>query len=123
MVRGDGAATVRLLRSGEFGHSLGWLGGKVHFDRQPLGAVVEEMERYTPARLIVTEERLRQLEVGGTFPTTPQGVDMLITMLQDGFGLSVRRESGRIYIEDGRGSSRPRSDNPGSDDRRIAPYK
>jgi hypothetical protein len=41
---------------------------------------------------------LRDLGVGGTFETNPQGAEALLAMLEDGFGLKVRREGRTVYI-------------------------
>ena len=59
-------------------------------------------ERDRP-RLVVDDDKLRRLPVGGTFQASSQGTEALLTMLEQGFGLSVRREAGRVYIQDERG--------------------
>jgi ferric-dicitrate binding protein FerR (iron transport regulator) len=57
------------------------------------------MSRYTTLKIIVNDERLQGLPIGGTFDASPQGVETLISMLQDGLRLRVRRERDRVYIE------------------------
>ena len=94
-----GAATAtRQLSPAELARSMAWRDGTLYFENQPLGEIVDELGRYTPLQLIV-DEKLRRLPMGGTFPANPQGTEALLKMLEQGFGLTVRRESGRVYIE------------------------
>lgn len=97
----DGATMIRPLPRAEIQRLLAWRSGKVSFVRQPLSEVVREMSRYTTLEITVNDPRLRQLPIGGTFDATPQGVETLIAMLEDGLRLHVRRERGRVYIENG----------------------
>jgi ferric-dicitrate binding protein FerR (iron transport regulator) len=71
----------------------------VYFENQPLSDVIAELGRYTPVRLIVDDEKLLQLPVGGTFQANPQGAEALLNMLEQGFGLRLRREADRVLIE------------------------
>ena len=76
-----------------------WLQGTVYFDNQPLSQVVEELSRYTNVRLVVADENVRNLRVGGTFQTNPQGTQALLNMLEQGLALNVHRESDHVVIE------------------------
>jgi transmembrane sensor len=93
--------SARGLSAQELARAVSWRDGTVYFENQTLGEVVEEVGRYTPLRLVVDDEKLRDLIVGGTFQANPQGAEALLTMLEQGFGLSVRREGDRAYIESG----------------------
>ena len=95
----DGTAMIRSLPRAEITRLLAWRSGKVSFVEQPLGEVAREMSRYTTLDIVITDERLRQLPIGGTFDASPQGVETLISMLKDGLGLRVRREQRRVLIE------------------------
>jgi len=95
----DGATMIRPLPPAEIQRLLAWRSGKVSFVKQPLSEVVREMSRYTTLDITVNDQRLRQLPIGGTFDATPQGVETLIAMLEDGLRLRVRRERGHVYIE------------------------
>jgi transmembrane sensor len=44
-----------------------WYRGKLIFNRRPLGEVVAELERYRLGRVVIADQRLRQLEVTGVF--------------------------------------------------------
>lgn len=58
-----------------------WQRGKLIFNRQPLGEVLGELERYLPGKLYLTDETLRALLVSGVFELDePQA--MLDTLTQ-----------------------------------------
>jgi transmembrane sensor len=96
-LRGSATAT-RKLSSAEMQRSVTWREGTVYFENQPLSDVVEELGRYTTVHLVIDDENVRHLPVGGTFQASPQGTEALLTMLEQGFGLTVRRESDRVLI-------------------------
>ncbi len=94
-----GAATeVRSLAPGELTRSVAWRSGTLYFENEPLSDVVNELSRYTTLPLVVEDDALRDLYVGGTFQSNPQGAEALLTMLEDGFGLQIRRDDGSVYI-------------------------
>jgi transmembrane sensor len=93
------ATATRQLSPTALARAMAWRDATLYFENQPLGEVVAELGRYTPLQLIVDDDKLRRLPVGGTFQASPQGMEALLKMLQQGFGLRVRREPGRIYIE------------------------
>ncbi|NJO13546.1 MAG: hypothetical protein HC872_08865, partial [Gammaproteobacteria bacterium] len=90
---------VRSLQPVELERSLAWRSGMVYFENEPLGEVVSELERYTTLQIVITDDALRDLLVGGTFQSDAQGADALLTMLQDGFGLQIRRDAHTAYID------------------------
>lgn len=94
-----GNASVRTVVPAEIQRLTAWRTGKVSFEKQPLSTVIEELSRYTTLEIIVSDEKLRQLLVGGTFQANPQGMQTLLAMLRDGFDLQIRRERDRVYIE------------------------
>jgi transmembrane sensor len=93
------SAAVRTLRAADITRTEAWRSGAVYFEKEPLSDVVEELGRYTTLRLIVDDPKLRALPVGGTFQANPQGAEAFLTMLKDGFDLTIRRDSNRVYIE------------------------
>jgi transmembrane sensor len=93
------ATATRKLSPTEMQRSVTWREGTVYFENQPLSEVVEELSRYTTVHLVVADDSVRHLPVGGTFQASPQGTEALLTMLEQGFGLTVHRESGRVVIE------------------------
>lgn len=95
----SGAATAtRQLSPAELARSMAWREDTLYFENQPLGEIVDELGRYSPQQLIV-DGSLRSLPMGGTFPANAQGTEALLKMLEQGFGLTVRRDGSRIYIE------------------------
>jgi transmembrane sensor len=97
-----GGAEIRAVAPLELTRLAAWRKGKLYFENQPLESVVEELERYTTSHITIEDDALRQLLIGGTFQANAQGADALLGMLQEGFGLHVRREGERrVYIEEG----------------------
>jgi len=94
-----GAMAARQLSTTELQRAVGWREGTVYFENQPLADVVEELQRYTPVQIIVQDKKLRRLPVGGTFRANPQGADALLNMLEQGFGLRLRHQGDRVYVE------------------------
>lgn len=91
----DEAGTqVRRVPPPELERETSWRGGTIHFANRPLHEVVDEMGRYTPVR-IELGAGVRDLPVGGTFQTNPQGAEALLSMLHDGLGLEVHRQDDR----------------------------
>ena len=71
----------------------------MHFQDEPLGDVADELMRYSHLKIEFSDPALRQLRVGGTLCTGPEGADALLTLLQDGFDMTIRHEgSDRVYI-------------------------
>ncbi len=96
---GDTQTLVSRVPPPEVERETSWRGGTVYFDNRPLHEVVDEMNRYTPLQ-IELGARARDLPVGGTFQTNPQGAEALLSMLHDGLGLQVRREGNqRVHVE------------------------
>lgn len=96
----SGAATAtRELSAVELTRSLAWREGTLYFENQPLKQVIKELSRYTTLKVDVEDENLGSIPVGGTFQASPGGTEALLTLLQQGFGLRVRREGDEVYVE------------------------
>jgi transmembrane sensor len=93
------ASSTRQLSPAEVQRSFSWREGTVYFENQPLSDVIAELGRYSSLELIVKDDALRRLPVGGTFKANPEGAEALLTMLEQGFGLHLSREGDRVYIE------------------------
>lgn len=95
-----GGAQIRTATSLEMTRLSAWRKGKVYFENQHLESVVEELSRYTRSRITIEDEAIRQLPIGGTFQANAEGVETLLGMLKDGFGLRIRRAGDdHIYIQ------------------------
>jgi transmembrane sensor len=96
-----GSAQIRPVQPRELAQLSAWRKGKLYFENQRLESVIEELGRYTSTAISIEDEALRNLSIGGTFQANSQGVDALLQMLEQGFGLHVRREGNdHIYIGD-----------------------
>jgi transmembrane sensor len=94
------AEVIHELNSAQLSRALAWRKSSLYFQDQPLGDVVDELMRYTTLRIEFNDDELRHLPVGGTFQTSPEGAEALLTMLHDGFGTTIRRDGqGHVYIE------------------------
>jgi transmembrane sensor len=94
------AEVIHELNSAQLTRLLAWRKSSLYFQDQPLGEVVNELARYTTLKIEIDDDALRQLPVGGTFQTSPEGAEALLTLLRDGFGASIRRDgAGHVYIE------------------------
>jgi transmembrane sensor len=94
------AEVIHALNSAQLSRLLAWRKSSLYFQDQPLGDVVNELMRYTTLKIEFDNDELRRLPVGGTFQTSPEGAEALLTMLHDGFGTTIRRDDqGHVYIE------------------------
>jgi transmembrane sensor len=94
------ADVIRALNAAQLTRLLAWRKSSLYFQDQPLGEVVNELMRYTTLKIEIVDDSLRQLPVGGTFQTSPEGAEALLTMLHDGFGTQIRRvDADHVYIE------------------------
>lgn len=94
------AELVRELNSAQLTRLLAWRSSSLYFQDQPLGEVVSELMRYTTLKIEISDSKLHELPIGGTFQASPEGAEALLTTLHDGFGMTIRRDgSGHAYIE------------------------
>jgi transmembrane sensor len=94
------AEVIHELNPAQISRLLAWRKGSLYFQDQPLGDVVNELMRYTTLKIEFDDDTLRSLSVGGTFQTSPDGVEALLTMLHDGFGTTIGRDDqGHVHIE------------------------
>ena len=94
------AEVIHELNSAQLSRLLAWRKSSLYFQDQPLGDVVNELMRYTTLKVEFDDDALRGLPVGGTFQTSPEGVEALLALLHDGFGTTIRRDGkGHVYIE------------------------
>jgi transmembrane sensor len=93
------AIDIRSVAPNELTRSLAWRSGTLYFENQPLGDVIDELSRYTTLHIVIADDGLRTIPVGGTFQSNARGADALLTMLQDGFGLQIRRDGDTVHID------------------------
>ena len=77
---------------------MAWREGAIIFDGQPLAQAIAEIERYTDARIVVTDPGVAALRVGGRFRT--DDVQGFFQGLESALPVSVRRTpDGVVYVE------------------------
>src|SRR6202011_1868086 len=110
------AATVRALNAGErlstAGHDyavtlvtaqqlsseLAWREGAIIFDGEPLSEAIAEIERYTDARIVISDPHIAGLRVGGRFRTGD--VQEFFDALQTALPVSIRHtNAGLVFID------------------------
>jgi transmembrane sensor len=110
------ATTVRALNAGErlstashdyavtpitaqqLSSELAWREGAIIFDGEPLAQAIAEIERYTDARIVVSDPEIAKLRVGGRFRTG--NVQEFFDALQTALPVSVRHTSaGLVFID------------------------
>jgi transmembrane sensor len=95
------AARKRALTADELADAVAWLSGTVYFENRPLAEVVGELNRYSAVPLILEDDSLRALSVGGAFQAGPGGAGALARMLEQNLGVQVRRDSSGIHLHSG----------------------
>jgi transmembrane sensor len=110
------ATTLRALSAGErlstAGHDyavvpitaqqlsseLAWREGAIIFDGEPLSEAIAEIERYTDARIIVSDPEIAAMRVGGRFRTGD--VQEFFDALQTALPVSIRHTTpGVVFID------------------------
>jgi transmembrane sensor len=110
------ATTVRALNAGErlstasrdyavtavtaqqMSSELAWREGAIIFDGEPLSEAIAEIERYTDARIVVSDPGIAGLRVGGRFRTGD--VQEFFDALQTALPVSIRHtNTGLVFID------------------------
>lgn len=68
-----------------------WLEGQLIYAGEGLGVVVEDVSRYTPVYIEITDPALEMIRIGGQFKVGE--IEALFRVLEVGFGLTVTRLS------------------------------
>jgi transmembrane sensor len=77
---------------------LAWREGAIIFDGEPLSEAVAEIERYTDARIIISDPGVAALRVGGRFRTG--NVQEFFDALQTALPVSIRHGgAGAVFID------------------------
>ena len=77
---------------------LAWREGAVVFDSEPLSQAIAEIQRYTDARIQITDPAIATLPVGGRFKT--DDLQGFLDGLEAALPISIRRTAdGSVYID------------------------
>lgn len=93
------AAAPETINPVRLRNALAWREGAIVFDGERLARAVEELNRYTDVRLVVTDPSIADLRIGGRFSATD--VDDFLRALSRVLPVQTRRApTGRVvYIE------------------------
>lgn len=76
--------------------ALAWEQGRLVFEMTPLSQVLEQVERYRPGILLITDTRLGALKVSGTFQL--DHLDEGLATLQSVFALKIERYTDYLLV-------------------------
>ena len=90
--------SVRSVSAAQVSSRMAWREGAIIFDGQPLSEAVAEIERYTDARIVVSDPTTAALRVGGRFRT--DDMPGFLEGLQSALPVSIRRGAdGVVYVD------------------------
>lgn len=77
---------------------LAWREGAVVFDSEPLSEAIAEIQRYTDARIVITDPEIATLPVGGRFKT--DDLQGFLDGLEAALPVTIRRTpDGMVYVD------------------------
>ena len=89
---------VQRVSPAQLSSDMAWREGAIIFDGESLAQAIAEIERYTDARIVVTDPGVAALRVGGRFRT--DDVQGFFQGLEAALPVSVRRTpDGVVYVE------------------------
>jgi transmembrane sensor len=91
-----GAIVPAVLHGTVAQHKGAWREGKIYLDDTQLGAALDEINRYSPTKLVLADESLRRQPISGDFRTGD--TEAVLFSLHALFKLEARREPGRIVL-------------------------
>jgi len=90
--------SVRQVSPEQLSTRLAWREGAIVFDGQSLAEAIAEIERYTDARIVISDSSTAALRVGGRFRTGD--VQGFFAGLQSALPVSIRRSAdGVVYVD------------------------
>jgi transmembrane sensor len=93
-----GDYTVTPVSSQQLSSALAWREGAIIFDGASLAEAVTEIQRYTDARIVVSDPLTAQMRVGGRFRTGD--IQEFLDALQAALPVSIRRGAdGAVFID------------------------
>ncbi len=102
----DGYEQVAQAGTEDIERSQSWRSGVVRFDEEPLYAVVGELNRYSPTKILIEDDAIVNLPISGIFRL--ERVDLILDALEDVLPVKVVRYPDRYVLK-------------GSDQRQSAP--
>ncbi|EIZ80063.1 anti-FecI sigma factor FecR [Novosphingobium sp. Rr 2-17] len=87
---------VRMIEDGDLTRQLAWRDGAISLDGQTIYEAIAEINRYNSAQIIVNDQTIGGLRVGGYFKTL--SADEFATALSQAFGLKVLRQPDGDFV-------------------------
>lgn len=85
---------IETIKPTEVTRKLSWREGTLSFSGEPLEQVVEEVSRYTPVRIVISDPMIRDVAVGGYFKAGE--TEAMFEALETSFGVRVTRVNDRL---------------------------
>jgi len=86
------------LSPAQLSTELAWREGAIVFDSEPLSEAIDEIERYTDARIVVRDPQIAALRVGGRFKT--DDLQGFLDGLEAALPVTIRRTTdGSVYVD------------------------
>ena len=93
----DELELVQKVEDEQMEKSLSWRNGLLIFDDDPLLDVVDEINRYSPVRIVIADETISDTRIGGYFRVND--VPAILDTMEKGFGLHLERvDDELIYL-------------------------
>jgi transmembrane sensor len=80
----------------EIERTLSWRSGLLTFRDTPLSTAIGEFNRYNTRQIVIEDEQIASLQIGGIFRATQP--DAFVRLLQEGFPIHAVTEDTRIVI-------------------------
>lgn len=90
------AVLVKSEAPAEIEQALSWRSGQLTFRDTPLAQAVAEFNRYNARKLVVQDDSIAELRLGGVFRSTD--IDPFVALLERGFPVRAGREGDRILL-------------------------
>jgi transmembrane sensor len=90
--------TVVPVTPEQLSSELAWRDGAVVFDSEPLSRAIAEIQRYTDARIVISDPRIGTLPVGGRFKT--DDLQGFLDGLEAALPVTIRRTAdGLVFVD------------------------
>ena len=93
----DSKASIAIVSTDMIDAGLSWRAGRLEFTGEGLEEAIAEYARYSDLNIIISDPELKDIRLGGSFPTNK--LDLFFTTLEVQFGIKVTHASeGQIYL-------------------------
>jgi len=86
--------SIETIKPLEIKRKLSWREGVLSFSGEPLEQVVDEVTRYTPITIVISDPAIRHVRIGGYFKVGE--TEAMLEALETSFGVRVNRVNDRL---------------------------